>query len=350
MGGKESKDIQRNDVENSIKTTIKNDTENLSKQYNEIVSKISTSLVNSNKGGVMNQSECTNLINLSGTTIKDSKLKLNQACKVDATTRSIMNIISSQSNLSDFANKISSQVQQNTENSTALKAKLDSVNKLSNATSTQEGLESTITKCLDSVTSILKPGEKVDNETINTVKNSIEMNMENKTVNSTDVTNINKQISDNLSKNLTDLSCKSVTNASNSILAIGSDISKSDLDFTQSNLVSAFNDCIVSTAATSEVLNKIANKSLAKGKTDTSNTTTADQTNTSDNTLTNTKKTTSGFADIIMYIVIGLVVVGAAVMIWGNTDNITAVTDAASDMAGGSFYWLDSMNMRKSYY
>jgi hypothetical protein len=344
MGGKESKDIQRNDISNEIKTTIKNDTANISKQYSKTISDVSTSLISEQSASASNQVDCSNMINLSGGTISGSKLRIDQACKVDSTTRAIMSIISTQASLSDFANKISAQVQQNTQNNTALQAALKSTNNLSNATSTQNGLESTITKCMDSLTGILKPGEKCDTEKINTIKNSITMEINNKTVNSSDVSNINSQISKNLSKNVSNLSCKSVTTASNTILAIGTNISNSDLDLKQSSLVTAFNDCIVSAAASSDIINKIATTTLAKSTTDTSNTNKASADNSSTNTASNKSTETSGLVDMIMYIVIGVIavaVIGGLALVFMPSENM----DALSNMGGGSFNWIDNTDM-----
>lgn len=328
MGGKESKDIQKIDIQNEISVSIKNETENLIKTTTDTLNSSSTEIVNESATSIEASSAAKNQAKL-GSIKADgpgSEVNVSQLASVASVTTAIAQVTNNTESMSKFANQIENKLKQQTTNDNSIENTLKAINEAKNSTNTQEGIASMVGKVMDTIGGLMKPGEKMTSEMEQNISNKIKTDIVNRTKNSTDVANITKNITSNVLKNLTSNKCNFQSSAEN-ILETG------DMEATrggkvilkQEALVQAFNKCVMGVDNATKMINELTNSNITAADMETFNKNKAKAELDAKNKAANEKTTTDAFADMFKYfsdnlmsfaLIGGIAIVGIIVLVF----------------------------------
>jgi hypothetical protein len=327
MGGKESKDIQKIDIQNEISVSIKNETENLIKTTTDTVNSASTEIVNDSATSIEASSAAKNQAKLGNISADGpgSEVNVSQLASVASVTTAIAQVTNNTESMTKFANQIENKLKQQTTNDNSIENTLKAINEAKNSTNSQEGVASMVGKIMDTIGGLMKPGEKMSSEMHQNISNKIKTDIVNRTKNSTDVANITKNITSNVLKNMTSNKCNFQSSAEN-ILEAG-DISARNggkVILKQEALVQAFNKCVMGVDNATKMINELTNSNITAADMETFNKNKAKAELDAKNKAENSKTTTDAFADMFksltdgimgFALIIGLAIVGIIVLV-----------------------------------
>lgn len=303
MGGKQSKDVTRTDIQNETKIQIENINKNLADIINTTITESTMNVINENAQEMDASSGATNMMTLEGG-IKmsgKSELVIEQEASVDSVMKAVMNLTQDTTAVNNLANKINEDLMDKISNDTTAKQALEAATAVNAATKTAGGMAD----MLNSVTSLLGqmvPGNQtVTKENITNIKNTITTNLKNTNVNETHIeTTIKNTITNNITTQNTG-KCK-VNAVAENVLNVqgGVDMSGSaKVKIGQSAKVKAMTDCIIGAVQTTKLVQDLTNDNSTIKKTDTTNKNTTEQTNKTTTTVTKTSETGSALEDMI---------------------------------------------------
>ena len=313
--------LTENVVENSIKVYVKNETMNLNNSLSESLTTASTTLVSSVDVTAKDQSAVGSITSIVNSTLDNTTMTINQNNKLTTQTKQIMNILSTTSSLQSFIQNLQNKLKSNTTNDSKLSTQMNAVSKLTNAISTQEGLASVAKKAISMFSGYT--GDSIDQTQINKVKNSISESIINTTTNTIDSSNIVQQISNSMITNTTSASCVTAHNLTNNFIVSGSKLTNDNINITQTNVLNAFNTCILDITQTTSIINKMFNQSITDSDQATYNKLLSDTGLKADTTLKNSMITTDSFTIIIIVLAVCAMIGGVAYYYFTNKNNST---------------------------
>ena len=276
--GNQSSEKTKIQVQNSIKMEVENITSNINKVLNDTSTTTVSNIVNENASQIKQSTGASNKmdlgeINLSG----DADIDITQKADIQATTKAIINIISSTEQMSAMANQMAQDMANKLQNDTAMKAAMAAATKLKESEKSAGGPEAMVDKIMESVTKMINVGGKSDKEIETSIRNTIDMKMVNKTLNETDIKNIVKNHVENNITKVNKQSCDIQVSGDNVLVFKKLTASgNAKLKITQSMIINAFNDCIVSAMDNSKLVSDITGLQTTKSSSDTVNKTKLD--------------------------------------------------------------------------
>ena len=282
MGQKNStKTSIKNEIENEISTTIKNTTENITNIVNKVTSDVSTTMTKSASTSIRVNTSGSNRTNVDDILAKSSDIDIEQTAEVQSENLAIIKIMQSTEAMTEMANKIASTVKNTTANDAVVAASLKQAAAIGQATKDAGGPEAFVKKITDDVNRMIGElnvggSNTTDTNIQTTIKNKIKTNIENTTINESNISNsIDTNIKNSMSL-AAEAKCDMNTSAGNEIdvekiLATIQDGERSKISVKQSVSLKAFNKCFIDLNMGSKIVNTITGEASAFIKNDTVN-------------------------------------------------------------------------------
>lgn len=302
MGGKQSKDVTRTDIQNETKIQIENINKNLTDIINNTITESTMNVINENAQEMDAASGASNLMNLEGG-IKmtgNSELVINQEASVDSVMKAVMNLTQDTTAVNNLANKINDDIMNKISNDSTAKQALESATAVNSATKTAGGMADMLNSVTDLLGKMVPGNQTVTKENITNIKNTITTNIKNTTVNETHIaTTIKNTITNNITTTNTG-TCKINTVAENVLnLKGGVEMGgNAKVKIGQSAKVKAMTDCIIGAVQTTKLVQDLTNENTTNNKTDTENKNTTEQKAKTDATVTKTTETGSALENM----------------------------------------------------
>jgi hypothetical protein len=284
MGNKSEKEI-RTMISNEINVQIQNHTENINNIFNQTTTKIATDMVNEAAAKIDIKTITSNLLKAKDITAVGSSITIEQQAQVQATNQAIISIVADQSKMNELANKIATDVANKSQNDQQLKASLDAVNKIGENTKNAGGPEQMVDKVMtaltDSIAALTGIGGSDSTKAITDIKNKINTQITNVTVNKQDVKNIVENVVTSSFKQAAEAKCDLNTDTNQTIdvgniTALALQGKSADVNIKQSVSVTAFNTCLIKMEMGQKVTDKLMNGYEFKSASDTTNTSKVD--------------------------------------------------------------------------
>lgn len=276
MGGAESKQITETQIKNEIEVTIKNETENLNKIFNQTINSASSSMT-STVATAIEQATRAKVDMETGDLVADgpgSSIDLTQDVKVQSENKAIISIVSNSKQLADLGAQIQSGLENATKNDSAAKASMDTLNTLKKSDKDAGGVEGMVASAMKAVSALgdSLTGAKNSTEAKTMISNKMKQDISNKTVNSNDITNIIKNETNSMVTKISKNKCSFDTSASarmkiGNVVATGGGKIKAG----QTVSVTAFNDCLIKSMDTTAMVTKMTGVQANTVKNETSN-------------------------------------------------------------------------------
>ncbi len=302
MGGKQSKDITRQEIETSINTTIQNYNKIATDIINSQITTSTMTLVNENAQAIAAATGGGNALTLGNLNVsgRGSVFNITQRVDVRATNQAVSNMTQDSSAMARLASQINNDVMSKLQNDAALTQSLQAASDLSKSTSTAGGLSDMVGKVMDTMGSVLTPGTTMNSEHETKIKNSVMMNLSNTNISETKVKNLVESNIQNTISQKNAASCNINTSANNT-LTVGDVVidSGGQAVITQIANVNALNSCVLGAAQTTKMVSDITSGNDTKSTTDTGNKTTASQGMSADSTISEKTETHDAFGQMI---------------------------------------------------
>ena len=344
MGGSESKQITRTEVTNEINVTIENETQNLTKIFNETVNSSSASVVNSIASTIKINTSAGNTAKMGNLVASGpgSSIDIEQNATVVAQNSAIMQIIQDSSQLAKMASQIGSDLTNATQNNSAAKASMDTLNTLKQSTTDGGGIEGMVNAAMKAISDLggALTGAKSTSEATTMIKNQMSTNIKNKTTNSSDITNKIKNSTDTMVKNITENTCNFDTNATNNLdIANAIATGGASIKVAQRVSITAFNSCVISAMNTSKLVSDLTGVQSNKVGNTTTNTNKAESDLKAKNEVDQSKKSVSALTDAFtaltstgMYLMVGgvvlVIIIAAIFLLMGGGDELVKMKEA----------------------
>ena len=356
MGNKDSTKIKQ-EISNKINTEIVNITSNINKVLNDTSTSTVSNIVNENVSQIKQSTAASaNMkigdINISG----DSDIDISQKVDVEATTKAIINIISSTEQMSKMANQMAQDMANKLQNDSAMQAALTAASKLKESEKDAGGPEAMVNKVMESVSKMMSAGNTSEKDIETSIRNEMNMKITNTTINENEIRNIVKNhVANNITK-VNKQSCDiQVSGQLNQDIGNINASGRGKLKITQTVLIKAFNDCIITAMDTQKLTSDITGLQTTKTSSDTANTNKQDGGMKADTEVTKeTEKSSAIMASVdnlvdtagevgksaiaggTMIMIVGLIAVaGVAVMFLQSPDAMAMAGDAAKNMKKG---------------
>jgi len=291
--------VARRQVVNEINLKISNINESITNIVNQTTTNITTELINTQKASINAELICENRIRVGGSIVAANKsnLSIEQTCDMKVENQAIINIVQSPTNMTALANSLANSVNQQIATDQAKQTAVNTLAKISKQTQDAGGPDQLIDKIMrDTVIPMMNAGNGQED-----IRNSINLNIENTNIDTTNITNIiNTSISNKIS-NAAEASCNLNVAGSNE-LDVEDDIASlndSNLTIKQAVSITAFNKCFIDLkmgdSITNGVLNnaKFANLPMATFATNSTTTRPGTTTTTRPGTTTTTRPGTT---------------------------------------------------------
>lgn len=356
MGNKDSTKIKQ-EISNKINTEIRNITNNINKVLNETSTSTVSNIVSENASQIKQSTAASNKmelgeINLSG----DVDIDITQKADVEATSKAIINIISSTEQMAAMANQMAQDMVNKLENDNAMKAALTASSKLSESKKDAGGPEAMVDKIMESVTKMISGGNTSEKDIEASIRNEMNMKITNETTNENEIRNIVKNhVTNNITK-INKQSCDIQVSGDNILVFKKLTASgNAKLKITQSVLINAFNDCIVTAMDTQKLTSDITGLQTTKTSTDTANANKQDAEMRAESELTNESEKKSAIMESVdnlvttagevgksaiaggtMIMIVGLIAVAGIVVFFLQSPEAMAMAgDAAKNIKKG---------------
>ena len=356
MGNKDSTKIKQ-EISNKINTEIVNITNNINKVLNDTSTSTVSNIVSENASQIKQSTAASNKMDLGELDISgDSDIDISQKADIEATSKAIINIISSTEQMAKMANQMAQDMANKLQNDSAMQAALTAASKLKESEKDAGGPEAMVNKVMESVSKMMSAGNTSEKDIETSIRNEMNMKITNSTTNENDVRNIVKNhVTNNITK-VNKQSCDIQVSGDNVLVftklkAYGN----AKLKISQSVLIKAFNDCIVSAMDTQKLTSDVTGLQTTKTSSDTANTNKqgADMKAETEVTKESEKKSAimesvdnlvdtagevgkSAIAGGTIIMIVGLIAVaGVAVMFLQSPDAMAMAGDAAKNMKKG---------------
>ena len=273
MGNKDSTKIKQ-EISNKINTEIVNITSNINKVLNDTSTSTVSNIVNENVSQIKQSTAASaNMkigdINISG----DSDIDISQKVDVEATTKAIITIISSTEQMSKMANQMAQDMANKLQNDSAMQAALTAASKLKESEKDAGGPEAMVNKVMESVSKMMSAGNTSEKDIETSIRNEMNMKITNTTINENEIRNIVKNhVANNITK-VNKQSCDiQVSGQLNQDIGNINASGRGKLKITQTVLIKAFNDCIITAMDTQKLTSDITGLQTTKTSSDTANT------------------------------------------------------------------------------
>lgn len=273
MGNKDSTKIKQ-EISNKINTEIENITNNINKVLNDTSTSTVSNIVSENASQIKQATAASNKmdlgeINLSG----DVDIDISQKADIEATSKAIINIISSTEQMASMANQMAQDMANKLQNDNGMKAALEAAAKLKESEKDAGGPEAMVNKVMESVSKMMSAGNSSDKDIETSIRNEMNMKITNKTTNENEIKNIVKNhVANNITK-VNKQSCDIQVSGDNVLVFKKLTASgNAKLKISQSVLIKAFNDCIVTAMDTQKLTSDITGLQTTKTSSDTANT------------------------------------------------------------------------------
>lgn len=272
MGNKDSTKIKQ-EISNKINTEIENITSNINKVLNDTSTSTVSNIVSENASQIKQSTAASNKmelgeINLSG----DADIDISQKADIEATSKAIINIISSTEQMAKMANQMAQDMANKLQNDSAMQAALTAASKLKESEKDAGGPEAMVNKVMESVSKMMSAGNSSSKDIETSIRNEMNMKIVNKTTNENEIKNLVKNHVENNIKKVNKQSCDIQVSGDNvlefrKLTASGN----AKLKISQSVLIKAFNDCIVTSMDTQKLTSDITGLQTTKTSADTAN-------------------------------------------------------------------------------
>jgi len=260
MGGSSSKQTIREKISTELSLKIKNHTENINSIMNETLNNIEISTSQNSDANVDIGTRGSNELILRGAKIGGS-VDNKQIMSIDAQSNAVIRIVSDQSALNDFANKVNSEILSKVDKDNNMNQALEAINKISETTKKNGGpegiIDSLASMAQETITSVLSiGGSRKESDVEKEVRTKLEQEFENTVINRTE---IKKKISNTIKQTLNQLTkanCKINTSGSNLVDATGAQIG-GDLKNVQAMNVKSFQQCMIDLNMGNKIVNSL---------------------------------------------------------------------------------------------
>ena len=272
MGNKDSTKIKQ-EISNKINTEIENITSNINKVLNDTSTSTVSNIVSENASQIKQATAASNKmdlgeINLSG----DVDIDISQKADIEATSKAIINIISSTEQMAKMANQMAQDMANKLQNDNAMQAALTAASKLKESEKDAGGPEAMVNKVMESVSKMMSAGNTSSKDIETSIRNEMNMKITNKTTNENEIRNIVKNhVANNITK-VNKQSCDIQVSGDNVLVFKKLTASgNAKLKISQSVLIKAFNDCIVTAMDTQKLTSDVTGLQTTKTSADTAN-------------------------------------------------------------------------------
>lgn len=282
MGGKTRSEIKKQ-ITNEISLEISNTTKNLNTITNISSTELTQEIENKVEAEIKVNTGGINIIDVDEITFgRDSKVNINQDIKIAAVTNAIIKILSDTSQKQDSINNMAEKIKNKIDNDSTLKQDVDFLAKIGKSSSDAGGPEAFVNALADTVQTLISTigniggsSSSIDETNIrNTIKNQIN----NVTINQTDITN---KISTSIKNKMAQLGsaiCDVETVGNNSIISQKlTALDGSIANINQTIDISSFSSCIIELQLGSTIASNLTNDFKVDTGSDTTNTSSGDQ-------------------------------------------------------------------------
>lgn len=273
MGNKDSTKIKQ-EISNKINTEIENITNNINKVLNDTSTSTVSNIVSENASQIKQSTAASNKMDLGEIDISgDSDIDISQKADIEATSKAIINIISSTEQMAKMANQMAQDMANKLQNDSAMQAALTAASKLKESEKDAGGPEAMVNKVMESVSKMMSAGNSSSKDIETSIRNEMNMKITNKTTNENEIKNIVKNHVENNITKVNKQSCDIQVSGDNVLVFKKLKASgNAKLKISQSVLITAFNDCIVTAMDTQKLTSDITGLQTTKTSTDTANT------------------------------------------------------------------------------
>ena len=300
MGNQDSSKT-RVEVSNKINTEIQNITTNINKVLNETCTTTVSNIVNENASQIKQSTAASNKADLGEIELSgDADIDITQKADIQATSKAIITIISSTDQMSAMASQMAQDMANKLQNDNSMKAAMEAAAKLKEAQSDAGGPEGMVNKIMDTIGNMTKMGSSSSSEIEQSIKNEINNKIINQTRNENEIKNIVKNHVENNIKKVNKQSCDIQVSGDNELTFRKLKASgNAKLKITQSVLITAFNDCIVSAMDNTKLTSDITGLQTTKTSADTTNASKQDTGMKTDTEVSKEKKNESAIMDSV---------------------------------------------------
>lgn len=295
MGGKQSSEITKTEITNSINTQITNLTKNVTDILNETITNSTMNVVNENAQNILNSTSGGNTLQL-GNVVSDgtwSEFNVNQTVDITSTNQAVANMMQDISAMSNLATRINASIINKIQNDSTMKQAMDAAAKLQNSTSTVGGMNDMVANVTKMIGEVLTPGTTMNTEYETKITNNIMSKIPNTTINKNTVKAL-------VNNNIRQINIDSCTNNINTIIAGDVNVMRGGkVILNQIASVKSLSNCILDAAQTTALAIAITSGSSVSGKSDKTNKNAVTQSQDTNTDIS--KSTTSGdtFEEII---------------------------------------------------
>lgn len=272
MGNKDSTKIKQ-EISNKINTEIENITSNINKVLNDTSTSTVSNIVSENASQIKQSTAASNKMDLGEIDISgDSDIDISQKADIEATSKAIINIISSTEQMAKMANQMAQDMANKLQNDNAMQAALTAASKLKESEKDAGGPEAMVNKVMESVSKMMSAGNSSSKDIETSIRNEMNMKITNKTTNENEIKNLVKNHVENNITKVNKQSCDIQVSGDNVLVFKKLKASgNAKLKISQSVLINAFNDCIVTAMDTQKLTSDITGLQTTKTSADTAN-------------------------------------------------------------------------------
>jgi hypothetical protein len=264
MGGKTRSEIKKQ-ITNEISLEISNTTKNLNTITNISSTELTQEIENNVEAEISVDTGGFNIIDVDEITFgRNSTVNINQDIKIAAVTNAIIKILSDTSQKQDSINNMSEKIKNKINNDSTLKQDVDFLAKIGKSSSDAGGPEAFVNALADTVQTLISTignigGSSSSSDETN-IRNTIKNQINNVTINQTDITNKILTSIKNKMEQLGSAICDVETVGNNSIISQKlTALDGSIANINQTIDISSFSSCIIELQLGSTIASNLTN-------------------------------------------------------------------------------------------
>jgi len=282
MGGKNRSEIKKQ-ITNEISLEISNTTKNLNTITNISSTELTQEIENKVEAEISVNTGGINIIDVDEITFgRNSTVNINQDIKIAAVTNAIIKILSDTSQKQDSINNMAEKIKNKIDNDSTLKQDVDFLAKIGKSSSDAGGPEAFVNALADTVQTLISTigniGGSSSSSDETEIRNTIKNQINNVTINQTDITNKISTSIKNKMEQLGSAICDVETVGNNSIISQKlTALDGSIANINQTIDISSFSSCIIELKLGSTIASDLTNDFKVDTGSDTTNTSSGDQ-------------------------------------------------------------------------
>jgi uncharacterized membrane protein len=282
MGGKTSSEIKKQ-ITNEISLEISNTTKNLNTITNISSTELTQEIENKVEAEIKVNTGGINIIDVDEITFgRNSTVNINQDIKIAAVTNAIIKILSDTSQKQNSINNMAEKIKNKIDNDSTLKQDVDFLAKIGKSSSDAGGPEAFVNALADTVQTLISTigniGGSSSSSDETEIRNTIKNQINNVTINQTDITNKISTSIKNKMEQLGSAICDVETVGNNSIISQKlTALDGSIANINQTIDISSFSSCIIELQLGSTIASDLTNDFKVDTGSDTTNTSSGDQ-------------------------------------------------------------------------